>query len=282
MTDLPTPNLDSIRDIISETVVQPPNETLSEIMFDVDPMGLTGSFGGDAFQDAAPQETPQETPQNFTCALHTLAWTSVDPRVIESHKKVMAHFNLPVQYTVEDIPHGLWMDHILENAPEQVVGFIEIDCVPTNPNIVNICAIYAGKAKSFIGPAQAANHLHNNRHIYAAPCFHFMDRETWARIGKSYSETDISDVGQMISMEADRLNIPYRTLYPTHFTRPAIDGYWALGNYGVYGVGTFFMGGIFHLFQGRLNTNVELFQKVCDSIVNGTFSTDGMIECTAI
>jgi hypothetical protein len=271
---LPTPNLDVVPDIISETVVQPPNEQLDDIHFDIDPLALTGTFGGD---DAPPPEQ-----KNFTCALHTLAWTNVDPRLIDAHKKVMNHFGLPVQYTIEDIPHGYWMDRILESAPEEVVGFIESVCVPTNANIVNICAIFAGKAKSFIGPAQAANHLQNNRHIYAAPCFHFIHRDTWMQIGKSYSETMISDVGQMVSMEADRLNINYRTLYPTHFTRPAVDGYWQLGHYGTYGIGTFFMGGIFHLFQGRLNTNVELFVKVCDSIVDGTFTTDGMIECTAL
>ena len=65
-------------------------------------------------------------------------------------------------------------------------------------------------------------------------------------------------------------------MYPTHFERSPIEGLWALSNYGYYGIGTHFVGGIYHLYQGRYNTNIELFEKRCQDVIDGTFTTDGM------
>ena len=44
---------------------------------------------------------------------------------------------------------------------------------------------------------------------------------------------------------------------------------------GYFGIGTIFDNSIYHLYQGRYNTNVELFEKRCQEIIDGTFNLEG-------
>ena len=49
----------------------------------------------------------------------------------------------------------------------------------------------------------------------------------------------------------------------------------------MYGIGTYYEGGIYHLFESRLDQNAKIFQKKCELILNDTFTTDGMINSTS-
>jgi hypothetical protein len=213
------------------------------------------------------------------CELYTLYWDN-GSRLVESQKKVYEHFGVKVNYHhLNGVPHGYWMNEIMNKTECDVVGFIDNDCVITNNQIVNFCVNYALSKESFIGVAQSSNHIKPCSHIFAAPCFLFISRKCYEKLDRpSFSENSRSDVAEEFSYIAEENGVKYKALYPTHFERSPIEGLWALSNYGYYGIGTHFVGGIYHLYQGRYNTNVELFEQRCQDIIKGTFTTDGMIN----
>jgi hypothetical protein len=212
--------------------------------------------------------------------IHTLVWDNVSPDVVSAHKRVTRHFNLPITYWHENTPHGAWIDRVLHDTkPGTVVGFFDTDCVPTNLAVVESAAAYAFTGRTFLGVAQATNHIsHEHRsHIFAAPSFFFIYADAWRELGcPSFSETENCDVAQNVSRVAERAGLRYKCLYPTNWEREAVDGVWRLGNYGVFGIGTHYRGGVYHLYQSRLNYNVELFSARCAEIISGAFTTNDM------
>lgn len=209
--------------------------------------------------------------------LNTLYWNNADPRILEAHEKVMDHFDLDVNYYLENTRHGLWMDHVMKNTTSDVVGFLDGDCVPLSRQAVLDAATYAYRNHTFIGIAQASNHIAPKSHIYAAPAFFFVHREAWQYINTSFAETARGDVAEEFTYRAEQLSIKYRCIYPEYFERESDEGLWPLGNYGYYGVGTTFGQSCYHLYQSRKNTNIELFVDRCYNIIEGSFSNDGMI-----
>ena len=57
---------------------------------------------------------------------HTLHWDNVDLKILESHNKVMNHFNIPIQYMDMNIDHGTWMTSIIRNTLSDVYVFFDI------------------------------------------------------------------------------------------------------------------------------------------------------------
>lgn len=212
-------------------------------------------------------------------SIHSLHWDN-GVELYQQNKKVTDHFGLNVNYyNLNGFPHGRWMNEVLDSVNSDVIGFFDNDCVPTNREIVDRCALYALEHDSFISIAQASNHIPPCSHVFAAPAFFFITKSCYERLGKpSFSENPRADVAQEVSYVAEEKGIKYRVLYPTHYERPSTDGIWRLGNYGNYAIGTHFNGGVYHLYQGRYRQNIELFETRCSQIVDGTFSLDGMIN----
>jgi hypothetical protein len=213
-------------------------------------------------------------------SIHTLVWNqSVDSMVIESHKKVTNHLGLNVNYYHENSPHGGWINRTLKESSDDVVGFFDIDCVPTNKDIVKYAQEYVYTNKTLIGTAQTSNHMGfvARNHVFAAPAFFFIHREKWFELGcPSFSEADGCDVAQCVTRKAEEAGLRYQCLYPTHWERESSSGAWRLGNYGLYGIGTHYRGGVYHLYESRLNQNIDLFAKRCNEIVSNIFSTADM------
>lgn len=211
--------------------------------------------------------------------IHTLVYDNIAPELHAAHVAVCQHFDLNVEYTRANISHGTWLADTVRSSTEDVVGFLDVDCVPTNKAIVEYALAYAREQRTFIGIAQASNHLAPpaNTHIFAAPAFFFIHREAWHEMGcPVFDETPDSDTAQNVSRRAEALGRRYRCLYPTHWEKMSHEGVWRLGNYGVFGVGTHFRGGIYHLYQSRFNSNVELFTRRCAEICTGAFTVDNM------
>ena len=212
--------------------------------------------------------------------LHSLFWPNINQKLVSAHTHVMRHFGLEVAYTGQEIPHGEWMNNILANSTADIVGFMDIDCVPTNPQIVQQLIQWVSQTKAFIAPAQVSNHIPPFSHIFAAPSFFFIWRKTWEEMGRpTFSETPQADVAENVSYAAEVNRIPYKTLYPLAYTKAPDEGIWKLHTYGQYGIGTVYEGGVFHLFQGRMPGNADLFADVCDRICRNEFTTEGMIPC---
>lgn len=212
--------------------------------------------------------------------IHCLAWTSVDPKIVKGHTDVCKHLGLTVNYTIQNVRHGLWMDNIMENTDADVVLFLDIDCVPTNKDVVDKAIAWVMQHGTFIGIAQASNHIPPYSHIFAAPAFYAISKACWVKMNKpTFMETEQADVAENVSYAAEMMRINYKTLYPTHYFKAPTEGIWKLHTYGEYGIGTHFEGGIFHLYQGRMPQNAEFFAHTCKSIQEGTFNLERFKPC---
>nr|QMP82888.1 MAG: hypothetical protein [Caudoviricetes sp.] len=214
-------------------------------------------------------------------SIHSLHWNNTN-ELAEMHKEVTKHLDVPVHYhNLNGVPHGLFCDEVMRQVDSDVIGFMDIDCVPTNKEIVERCIRWAIDNNSFIGLAQSSNHIKPAIHVSAACTFYFMTKECYQYLGSpSFLETARSDVSQEISHIADEKGKTYRSIYPLYYDKEPAEGKWRLNNYGYFGIGSYYPGGIYNLFQGRYAENVELFSKRCKQIIDGNFTTDGMISCT--
>ncbi|WP_111895165.1 hypothetical protein [Acinetobacter sp. MB5] len=213
---------------------------------------------------------------------HSFHWDNFDRDILAAHKKVMQHLGLNVKYTEENMPHGEWLDRVIGQSTAKVVAIIEPDLIPLNREIVEKSVQYVYQNDTFLGCAQASNHIHPATHIFASPAFFFITPSCYQALGKpSFMQNKQADVAEQLAYIAEKKGIRYRTLYPTCFEREPREGIWLLGNYGYYGIGTVFADSVYHLFQSRHADNVKLFLQRCDDVLNGCFSTEGFISSTA-
>ena len=213
----------------------------------------------------------------LTVFVHTLYWPDTDPGIVKAHSDVMKHLGIDVCYTIQQYPHGRWMDSVMEQAQTDIVCFLDIDCVPTNMKVFDEAVEWVSKHQSFLGIAQVSNHIKPCSHIFAAPAFLMIYRKTWEFLQKpTFAEMPWADVAENLSYSAEMAGLKFKTLMPTHYHKRPEGERWFLHSYGEYGIGTHFEGGVFHLYQGRMPQNQKLFKKVCRDIIKGTFSTDKM------
>lgn len=203
---------------------------------------------------------------------NTLYWDNTPKEQMDAHRSVAEHFEIPINYYEENTPHGKWMDRVMRNSTSDLIVFFDSDCVPIVKETMMECIKYVQKTKTFLGIAQASNHILPKSHIYAAPAFYVMAKECWEKLGRpSFAESRRGDVAEEVSYIAESFGIRYRCLYPSTFEREPVEGVWPLGNYGYYGVGTTFENTVYHLYQGRMGNNIQLFVDRCKEIVEGTF-----------
>ena len=213
----------------------------------------------------------------LTVSVNTLYWPDTDPGIVKAHSDVMKHLGIDVCYTIQQYPHGQWMDAVMEQTDSDIVVFLDIDCVPTNMTVFDDAIEWVAKHQSFLGIAQVSNHIKPASHIYAAPAFLVVYKKAWEFLQKpTFAEVPWGDVGENFSYSAEMAGLKYKTLMPTHYHKRPDGERWFLHSYGEYGIGTHFEGGVFHLYQGRMPQNQKLFKKVCRDIIKGTFTTDKM------
>lgn len=209
--------------------------------------------------------------------IHSLSWPGSDPRLSACQAKVFNHFHLPILQHRIQMDHGAWMDALLMKSKADVLLFVDNDCIPLYRDAVIEAVRFAYRRQSFLGLAQASNHINAGQHVFAAPAFLAIATEAWKRLGcPSCRANHRSDVAEELSWRAEDQGLIYRAWYPTHYSHSSQSGLWRLGNYGYFGIGTVFAQRIFHLYQGRLSENVDLFANVCDRVVASSFSTVGM------
>ena len=213
--------------------------------------------------------------------VHSLHWDNVNAHMLDAHKQVMHHANIPINYHhLNGVNHGRWMEAVIKQSQSDVIVFFEPDCIPLNSNFHEYVR-YAHRNKTFVGIAQVSNHIPPKSHIYAAPGFYCISKEAYARLGSpSFTETRRSDTAEEISYLAEEVGLRYRALMPTYFHQEPEEGLWPLSNLGYYGIGTVFDDSIFHLYQSRMAQNVDLFVNVCKMVIEGTFSTESFVKAT--
>jgi hypothetical protein len=199
--------------------------------------------------------------------IHSLYWSNIDPRIVDGQRKVFSHFGIPlVQHHRPGVMHGDWMDELISSAPEDaVLLFADIDSFPTDRRALEwMLQIVASNA--IAGVAQCSNHLASKRSIYASPVFLGFQKKTWMELGcPSMRPTSEYDVAQSLTVRAEASNVDVDRSYPY----ACVQSKWPLAHRGVFGIGTFYDRGYFHLFQSRFRANVDLFDAVAQDVTQG-------------
>lgn len=198
---------------------------------------------------------------------HSLYWDNINPIIVENHKKVMQKFGIDCVYHNENIDHGGWIDSVLRESKDELVGIIDIDCVPISGRYANMIE-YALTNRSMAGLAQVSNHYPPACNIYAAPAFMVLHRDVYQHVDKwsfRANHQERCDVAEFFCYNLSLMGKHYKAAYPkyVHYFK------WNLSNYGRYGIGTLYDHDIFHLFESRMQSNIDLFEKVCKEILHG-------------
>lgn len=188
-----------------------------------------------------------------------LYWDNVDPRVVEAQRAVFAHFGYAIdQRERTGVAHGDFLDaYMAELGEDEVALLTDIDCFPLNREIV-ARALACAREGAIFGCAQAANHIDPDR-LYVAPMFMAISARTWNALGRPSFRPDAqNDVAQRLNDVARAAGVEVEMLMPLG----AIVPKWRLGDVGFYGVGTFYRGGVFHLFEARHTPFAFLLHEV--------------------
>jgi len=223
--------------------------------------------------------------------IHSLVWKNTDPKFLDAHRKVYDEFDLSVNYSLENYNHGQWMTYLASNRDYDFIMFCDIDCVPITREAFDESVRYCLNTGGFIGPAQASNHYPPPicHHIFCAPSFFMISKETYFRMNKPSFESihGRSDVAQEISRIADHVGVPRFCWFPTHYENGPKTanplGHDPLSCYGRYGIGTVYgENKVYHLYESRTSKNVDIFVDRCKQIVDGKFDLSNMLKSNVI
>ncbi|RRH73976.1 hypothetical protein [Falsigemmobacter faecalis] len=191
---------------------------------------------------------------------------NISRELLEAQRMVFAHLGIELQQELEKgMKHADWLDRSFGGTSDEVVVVCDIDAFPLNTAAF---AAMVGRARSGVltGLEQVANHV-TNRAPYAGPMFLAAPAGLWQRLGRPASRaTEAVDVAQAFTVAARAAGSGVEVIAP----RFAIAPKWALGDRGVFGIGTFYGDlDFFHLFEARLQSPVELFCAVAEGVVSG-------------
>jgi hypothetical protein len=193
-----------------------------------------------------------------------LYWDNIDRKVVEAQRAVFAHFGYVIdQRERTGLNHGDFLDGFMaELAQDDVALLMDIDCFPLNAEIVER-AFAAARAGAVFGCAQSSNHIDPDR-LFVAPMFMAISRRTWDALGRPSFRPDAqNDVAQKLNDIARARGVEIEMLLPW----AAIVPKWRLGDVGLYGVGTFYRGGVFHLFESRWTPFAFLLFDVAEAVL---------------
>lgn len=166
------------------------------------------------------------------------------------------------------------MTSVLHEAKsDEVVRFLDIDCIPYDINVLKRVDEFCEGVKTFAGNAQNVSHLKNRNNLYAAASMLMVHKERWVQMGSPFltwymdGRCNQIDTAQRLTLIADEWGLPYRLLYPIGYdSQPE----WILGSFGVYGRGTKYPG-TWH--YGRISDFAhdvpELWSKRVDDVMSG-------------
>lgn len=207
----------------------------------------------------------------------SLHWDDNPPQIMEKQKKVFDKFGYDIVQTRASVRHPDYMDWVMNNTSYDRYLFVDSDCIPLSRDVIEeALEKVSGQTKVF-GCAQATNHLSPefNKHIYAAAFFLPLTQDIYNKLGRpSFRETFRSDVAAELTWSAKERGISVELWYPKRSKKDLI---WNLGDWGKYGVGSFYgpegtdEEKVFHLFEIRCSVErgtLNMFLDECDRIIN--------------
>jgi hypothetical protein len=195
----------------------------------------------------------------------SLYWDNIDPRLIGAQRDVFAHFGFDIdQRERTGLNHGDFLDgYMTEIGEDDIALLMDIDCFPLNREIVDR-AFAAARAGRIFGCAQSTSHVDPDR-LFVAPTFMAISRRTWDGLGRpSFRPDATNDVAQRLNELATAAGIDTEMLYPWGCIVPK----WRLAEIALYGIGTFYRGGVFHLFESRKTPFSFILYDVAEAVLN--------------
>jgi hypothetical protein len=195
----------------------------------------------------------------------SMYWDNIEPGVVAAQRRVFEHFGLSVdQREKTGTSHGNFLDEFMASlGKDDVALLMDIDCFPLNREIVSKAFAAAREGRIF-GCAQSNNEFNPDR-LYAGPMFMAISRRTWDRLGcPSFCQDEQNDVAQHLGDIAGAAGVSVEMLQPWACIVPK----WRLGDIALFGIGTFYRGGVFHLFQSRGTPYSFILYDVADAILN--------------
>lgn len=212
---------------------------------------------------------------------NTFCTSNIPSSIVEQHHQCCNLIGIDVEYhkiEYEDnfltryYQHGELMNWLLSNHSDDVVCFLDLDCLPYDLNTLQSCYDYVKENKTFCGNAQNVSHTIMRNHIYAGASMLMVHKESWENLGNPSmccvfddGLTKI-DTAQLLTLRADQCGFDYRLLYPIGYDGP--DEY-KLSGYGKYGRGTLYPGTYHYFALTECIKNIpELWTKRVNNILN--------------
>ena len=196
----------------------------------------------------------------------TLYWGNISPKLVEAQARVFRHLDLPIeQHCQTGLEHGAFLQGVMESlAEDEIMVFIDIDCFPANADIV-MHALEFARAGGLIGTAQVSEHIDKER-MFTSPVFMAMSKALWQSLGRpSFLADKTGDVAQHVHDAALSSGTKIEYLMPFASLVPR----WSLPDQTPYGTGTFYRGGIFHLYESRVSPYAFAFYAVAEDVIAG-------------
>lgn len=198
----------------------------------------------------------------MNCGVFSLHWDNIDDRLVRYQKRMFDHFAIPMkQHRIDGLDHGEWMDWVLSYYDLDAVLFADIDCVPLTQDVVRQSLDKAVNGILF-GAMGCANHLDPNR-VFAAPFWCAINRHQWIGVNRpSAKASRVCDVGQNWTDTFGARGQKIELLSISDCEQPK----WNMpGVPMAFGVGTTYGDAVYHLFESRLDQNVETFVRKCEA-----------------
>lgn len=198
----------------------------------------------------------------------SMYWDSVAPGVLQAQRRVFRALGLPLtQLRTERTLQGDWMMAMLERAADdEIVVFCDVDAFPLKAEVFHR-AVQVARDGGIFGVAQTSSHVPATTEVYAGPAFLAFSMPTWRDLGcPDLRATADADVAQLLTRLARRRNATIELLRPTACLEPR----WALGNDGVFGVGTFYgEQEFFRMCEAKDARQQAVVHAVADDVIDG-------------
>ena len=197
--------------------------------------------------------------------VYSLHWDNISPAILQGQDAVFAKLGLELrQERHHHKAHGVWMNEVIaRHQPDDVIVFCDIDAFPLTAQAYQE-AVQSAERGAVFGLSQFSNHKKNTE-VYAGPMFMAFRKSVWERLGSpDLKSSSAFDAAEGLSALAREQGVPLVLHKPTS----TLISKFALGNEGVFGIGTFYGDNdFFHLFESREPAYEQLLVAVADDAI---------------
>ena len=200
-----------------------------------------------------------------TPTVFTMHRDNIPDVVLQKQRDVFATLGIALQQeATHRIPHGTWMNDVVQRAASHdIIVFCDIDAFPLKRAAYELAVAHAAQSAIF-GLSQFSNHK-KTTHTYAGPMFMAFRKQVWEQLGRpDLKSSSAYDAAEGLSVLARQHGVPLVLHKPT----ATLISKFALGNEGVFGIGSFYGDNdFFHLFESREPAYEQLLVAVADDVI---------------